>query len=951
MDSSESTIPSEGDATETVPVQDSPVFSYIGNLSPIQPVKEPAVSQGFTRLNSPPIVFTSPRLNPPSQSSLLKRSQFPLLSSAKLSGQDGGCRISIAAAERSEKLDTQLGRGLNTCLEKGFDSSRPVDDQTESPIGCADQFLADVVCIDSFNSNVSADSSLKYSYDIDQSPVEATNSKESAGKLEYKNDARGNEEYTAVAPSAITKQTDKTLERDATVDRRAIEIDMTAEDGDIQVDHCEKFGPHLSENLTLTNKHPENFMTENAEARQIVNMDDSSDLLSESVQIYEGNENSVETTGAFAEPVQKEEQSNPMAAQHSGLPVRCLQFEDAQQKVIANSHVDSPLGIENCSTPLSSSADREGPISLSLETPPSSISQAGMTQHMVYPRNRGNYSIKVPMPLGIGLHLNSIVSTMQIGAGETIIVRSSEKGNFSIRDEQQGTPVSSHLPDSSKNSTFLFVSESVLGSAHDSRLDDHASVAANSATSLSTYDAKPLDNPVVCNPIKDQSTPVNKRKYNTGNANDAEEFSKSSPKKKRKKTFESNDDYSCKRCNCKKSKCLKLYCDCFAAGIYCAEPCSCQGCFNRPEYEDTVLEIRQQIESRNPLAFAPKIVQNFNEPPSIICGEDETQLSKSTGRHKRGCNCKKSMCLKKYCECYQAKVGCSDGCRCEGCKNVHGQKGEYGMNTDVGMQGTDETDGSFVNKLEIVGSGNVLLHTELCNPHNLMPVTPSFQYSDHGKGTSKAWFPYGKYFQSPESGPTFGAPCIRFPRSPRSSDNPDMISETSKELDLVSFDHELEYHKAGAENDFSSGYHGHGNMELLAVPPNAQEWENNFKVQPSGQFSLESSLRWRGSPITPMAQFSGSKFPQAFDFYDDLHNVAEDDTPEILKDTPCPLNAVKVSSPNKKRVSPPHGHTCELGSSSSAGVRIARKFILQAVPSFPPLTPCVESKNSGQEKT
>lgn len=52
------------------------------------------------------------------------------------------------------------------------------------------------------------------------------------------------------------------------------------------------------------------------------------------------------------------------------------------------------------------------------------------------------------------------------------------------------------------------------------------------------------------------------------------------------------------------------YCDCFAAGIYCDGPCACQGCFNRPEYEDTVLETRQQIESRNPIAFAPKIVQH-----------------------------------------------------------------------------------------------------------------------------------------------------------------------------------------------------------------------------------------------------------------------------------------------------------------------------------------------------
>jgi len=37
------------------------------------------------------------------------------------------------------------------------------------------------------------------------------------------------------------------------------------------------------------------------------------------------------------------------------------------------------------------------------------------------------------------------------------------------------------------------------------------------------------------------------------------------------------------RCNCKKSKCLKLYCDCFAAGLACDELCNCCGCDNNHE--------------------------------------------------------------------------------------------------------------------------------------------------------------------------------------------------------------------------------------------------------------------------------------------------------------------------------------------------------------------------------
>ncbi|XVF57271.1 hypothetical protein PTKIN_Ptkin06aG0191800 [Pterospermum kingtungense] len=129
------------------------------------------------------------------------------------------------------------------------------------------------------------------------------------------------------------------------------------------------------------------------------------------------------------------------------------------------------------------------------------------------------------------------------------------------------------------------------------------------------------------------------------------------------------------------------------SSIGCIEPSLCQDCFNKPVHENMVLETCRQIESRNPQGVAPEAIRSTD---TILDSEGETNKTPASARHKRGCSCRRSSCLKKYCECFQVGVGCSHSCRCEGCKNSFGRKeggDEFGASE---MNASEKDSGNFV---------------------------------------------------------------------------------------------------------------------------------------------------------------------------------------------------------------------------------------------------------------
>ena len=107
-------------------------------------------------------------------------------------------------------------------------------------------------------------------------------------------------------------------------------------------------------------------------------------------------------------------------------------------------------------------------------------------------------------------------------------------------------------------------------------------------------------------------------------------------------------------CNCRKSMCLKLYCECFSRGNLCSKECKCQECLNKNEQKEIREEIVRETMEKNSLAFRPKF---------------KTHQRLSAPIHARGCSCEKTECVKSYCECFRAGAGCTRMCRCRACKN------------------------------------------------------------------------------------------------------------------------------------------------------------------------------------------------------------------------------------------------------------------------------------------
>lgn len=115
------------------------------------------------------------------------------------------------------------------------------------------------------------------------------------------------------------------------------------------------------------------------------------------------------------------------------------------------------------------------------------------------------------------------------------------------------------------------------------------------------------------------------------------------------------------KCNCKNTQCIAQYCVCAKNGTLCGVACGCVNCINYKQNEKLMKVMRTDFDKNNAFSYKNRFEKIFIKNENGVDTEIMINI--------KGCNCDKSKCKKKYCECFKLKIACTGLCKCIDCHN------------------------------------------------------------------------------------------------------------------------------------------------------------------------------------------------------------------------------------------------------------------------------------------
>ncbi|KAH9666531.1 hypothetical protein KPL70_020671 [Citrus sinensis] len=797
-------------------VQESPVFNFISNLSPINSVKAARYTQRFfeTQFPTPPPVFRTPRLDLQRETSFLKSNDAD---AASRDYGDCGNRMSTV---------------LVPCMQKELQSC--------SPSGCVDDYLTDPVEVEGCSNsnelcvqpakNVSKLSSSGFNSPTITSP-----------KVNGAND-RNSEDFMHMLPDQAEQDPLRSLalfetaieQRDAESFDGSHKLTPTEKADQVEsntfllssAQHYEQYvsrATHFDEKSLYTMSSFEMSVSQNVMLQNTGTQHNGQDGRSQSpknLQNVEADKNSSENVGPVSTGLLKESTSHQRGIR------RHLQFEAALAgKCITTSKSHSSHNVtqesDNSTLP-ASFRDWESLIPSDIE--PREVSsgrEATSSSQNVASRlsfcqsdfvrssqNEESLPLIGPLPPGFSLHLSSMAELM---------------------------PISSDLMPTGRIHDYM----------KNDQLDDQAVVGASLVISQYTDSMKQISDSLQMTLSEQQAAPCEGMMLTS----EIEELNQ--------------------------------------AGIYCIDSCACESCFNKPEYEETVTDTRQQIQSRNPLAFAPKIVGHADSAANVVPqpGTKEDAIARSPSVLKNIVNAFRPML-------------------------------DAPMDADVRVAAIHLAERQL----------NYLEYLKV----NQIPKVFQSEFSSKTRGLESKYQKVQRWEN----------------QSHVKLDAAANVTDSTKTRTIKPFS--ARWEDLPDMSHLTPLSYSYPEAEASSVSPSMRDFQNVRRTHLHHESSFQSvNPHWQ-SPMSSMPQFH-EDFAEhnRRSSYSKVHDTTkEDNMPEIQKDTSTPSNASKADVPNRKQISPPQFQSQELRSSSTqGGLESDRKFSWKNVPSFPPLTPYSKSKD------